>query len=138
MVSNRALRLSLPAFAILSFLIAGPSRALPPGTDMDGAPFALGTESCADYLSDIATDQSLQLLYDAWLAGYMKVIQEQLPGAATAPEISGASAWIKNYCLHRSSDTYMTAAVRLLQAKERRQSGALAPPSLRVQVASEP
>ena len=39
-----------------------------------------------------------------------------------------ANAWIKNYCVRRASDTYLTAIVRLTAARERA-NGACAIPS---------
>ena len=77
-------------------------------------------------MSDIANDHSLQQLYDAWLSGYIKVVSEEFDGAETLvadAEMAGASAWVTNYCRQRASDSYLTAAVRLLAARERRQPG---------------
>ena len=86
--------------------------------------YGLGQESCGTYLSDIASDQSSEQLYSAWLAGFMKVVEAQFPGAGVVPreaEMSDANAWIRNYCVRRASDTYLTATVRLLAARERSQ-----------------
>ena len=125
MLSSRAGRLSLLMGAVLLPLISAPSSALAE-TWVDDAPFALGRESCRQYLSDIANDQSLQQLYDAWLSGYIRVVTEEFDGSGTLvpdAEMAGASAWVTNYCRQRASDTYLTAAVRLLAARERRQPG---------------
>ena len=78
--------------------------------------FGLGQESCRTYLSDIASDQSNEQLYSAWLAGFMTVMEAQVPGADLVPreaEMSAANAWIKNYCVRRASDTYLTATVQI-------------------------
>jgi hypothetical protein len=86
--------------------------------------FGLGQESCGKYLSDIASDQSVEQLYSAWLAGFMTVVESQVPDSEIIPrdaEMSAANAWIKNYCVRRASDTYLTATVRLLAARERSQ-----------------
>jgi hypothetical protein len=126
MVSNRPRRLSPLIFAFLSCLTVG--RAFAEDTGFDEAPFALGGESCGRYLSEVGANQSLQDLYDAWLAGYMKVVTDQMPGGrpyAPDTEIASASAWVKNYCLLRASDSYLTAAVRLIEARERNPSGAM-------------
>ena len=125
MLSSRAGRLSLLMGAVMLPLISAPSSA--PAERWDGdATFALGRESCRQYLSDIANDQSLQQLYDAWLSGYIKVVSEQFDSAETLvadAEMAGASAWVTNYCRQRVGDSYLTAAVRLLAARERRQPG---------------
>jgi hypothetical protein len=118
-------RLSLLIGAVLLPLISAPSSA-PAETWAGDAPFALGRESCGQYLSDIANDHSLQQLYDAWLSGYIKVVSEEFDGAETLvadAEMGRASAWVTNYCRQRATDSYLTAAVRLLAARERRQSG---------------
>ena len=86
--------------------------------------YGLGQESCGKYLSDIASDQSTEQLYSAWLAGFMTVVEAQVPGAGIIPrdaEMNAANAWIRNYCVRRASDTYLTATVRLLAARERNQ-----------------
>jgi hypothetical protein len=92
---------------------------------MDDPPFALGRELCSQYLTDVANDQSLQQLYDAWLSGYIRIVSNQFEGAETLiaeTEMVGASAWVKDYCRRRAADSYLTAAVRLLAAHERRPS----------------
>jgi hypothetical protein len=125
MLSTRAGRFSLLIGAILLPLVSGPPGALAE-TWLGDPPFALGRESCGQYLSDVASDRSLQQLYDAWLSGYIKVVAEQFDGAGTLvadAEMAGASEWVTNYCRRRSSDSYLTAAVRLLAARERRQPG---------------
>jgi hypothetical protein len=128
MFSSRAGRFSLLIGAIVLALKLAPSSALAETFEGD-PPFALGRESCGQYLSDVANDQSLQALYDAWLSGYITIVDEQFAGAvagAVAPvadgEMAGASAWVKNYCRQRADDSYLTAAVRLLAARERRQT----------------
>ena len=130
MVSIRPRRFSPIICAILSCLSIG--AAFAEDTGFDEAPFALGGESCGRYLSEVATNQSLQDLYDAWLAGYMKVVTEQLPGGArfaSESEIGAASAWVRNYCLGRASDTFLTAAVRLIEARERNSGAMLSRPA---------
>jgi hypothetical protein len=122
-LSSHVARLSLLIGAILLPLVSGPPSALA-DTWFGDPPFALGRESCGQYLSDIAGDRSLQQLYDAWLSGYIKVVSEQFDGAGTLvadAEMAGASQWVTDYCRRRSSDSYLTAAVRLLAARERRQ-----------------
>jgi len=129
MLSSRAGRLSLLTLAVLAPLTSAPTSA-PAETWVGDAPFALGLESCGQYLADVTNDQSLQLLYDAWLSGYITVVGEQFQGAVTPvveTEMAGASAWVKNYCRQRADDSYLTAAVRLLAARERRQAGQTAP-----------
>jgi hypothetical protein len=124
MLSSRAGLLSFLMGAVLLPLISAPSSA--PAERWDGTPFALGRESCRQYLSDIANNQSLQQLYDAWLSGYIKVVSEQFDSSETLvadAEMAAASAWVTNYCRQRASDSYLTAAVRLLAARERRQPG---------------
>ena len=86
--------------------------------------YGLGQESCRKYLSDIASDQSAEQLYSAWLAGFMSVVEAQVPDAGVIPrdaEMGAANAWIKKYCVLRAADTYLTATVRLLAARERSQ-----------------
>ena len=123
MLSSRPGRLLLLIGAMLLPLVSGPPGALAE-TWLDDPPFALGRESCGRYLSDVAGDRSLQQLYDAWLSGYIKVVSEQFDGAdmlVADAEMAGASQWVTNYCRQRTDDTYLTAAVRLLAARERRQ-----------------
>jgi len=125
MLSSRPGRLTLLIGAILLPLVSGPPSALADAW-LDDLPFALGRESCGQYLSDVASDRSFQQLYDAWLSGYIKVVSEQFDGADTLvadAEMAGASQWVTDYCRQRSSDSYLTAAVRLLAARERRQPG---------------
>jgi hypothetical protein len=125
MLSSRAGRLSLLIGAILLPLVSGPPSARADAW-LGDPPFALGSESCGQYLSDVASDRSLQLLYDAWLSGYIKVVSDQFDGGGALiadAEMPGASQWVTNYCRQRSSDSYLTAAVRLLAARERRQPG---------------
>ena len=125
MLSSHAGRLSLLIGAILLLLVLGLASALADNW-LGDPPFALGRESCGQYLSDVASDRSLQQLYDAWLSGYIKVVSEQFDGADTLvaeAEMAGASQWVTDYCRRRSSDSYLTAAVRLLAARERRQPG---------------
>lgn len=129
MLSSRAGRLTLFMSAVLLPLKLGAPSALAETWEGD-PPFALGHESCSQYLTDIANDQSLELLYDAWLSGYIKVVGERFEGVATPvaeAEMAGASAWVKSYCRQRTDDSYLTAAVRLLAARERRQSGGATP-----------
>ena len=123
MLESRAGRLSLLiGAALLSLISAVPSATAE--TLGGDPPFALGHESCGRYLSDVANDHSLQLLYDAWLSGYIKIVGEQFEGTLVAEtEIAGASAWVTNYCRQRADDSYLTAAVRLLAARERRPTG---------------
>jgi hypothetical protein len=107
-------------------LLISPLSSAPAETSLGDPPFALGRETCGQYLSDIANDHSLQQLYDAWLSGYIKVVSEEFDCAETLvpeAEMAGASAWVMNYCRQRASDSYLTAAVRLLAARERRQPG---------------
>ena len=123
MLSSRPGRLSLLIGAILLPLVSSPPSALA-DTWLDDPPFALGRESCGQYLSDVASDRSFQQLYDAWLSGYIKVVSEQFDSVDTLVadgEMAGASQWVTDYCRQRSGDSYLTAAVRLLAARERRQ-----------------
>ncbi len=86
--------------------------------------YGLGQESCERFLSDIASDRSVEDLYSAWLGGFMAVAEAELPDAGIFPrdsEMSAGFAWIKNYCARRTSDSYLTATVRLLAARERSQ-----------------
>jgi hypothetical protein len=125
MLSSRPERLSLFIGAVLVLLISALSSA-PAETSLGDPPFALGRETCGQYLSDIANDHALQQLYDAWLSGYIKVVSEEFDGAETLvpeAEMAAASVWVTNYCRQRASDSYLTAAVRLLAARERRQPG---------------
>jgi hypothetical protein len=125
MLSRHVVRPSLLIGAILLPLVSAPPSALADAW-LGDPPFALGRESCRQYLSDVASDRSLQQLYDAWLSGYIKVVSEQFDGENTLvaeAEMAGASQWVTNYCRQRSSDSYLTAAVRLLAARERRQPG---------------
>jgi len=123
MLESRARRLSLLIVPILLALISGLPCARAE-TWIGDPPFALGRESCGQYLSDVANDQSLQQLYDAWLSGYIRVVSEQfeVEMLVADAEMSGASAWVTNYCRQRGSDSYLTAAVRLLAAREGRQA----------------
>jgi hypothetical protein len=117
-----------PLIGAALLLMSGASGALAE-TGLGDPPFALGRESCGQYLFDVAHDPSLQQLYDAWLSGYIRVVSEQFDGTATLVaenEMAGASAWVTNYCRQRAEDSYLTAAVRLLAARERRQPGASA------------
>ena len=126
MFSRRTGRFSLLACAFLLAASSGIQDAVAAETALGDPPFALGRESCGQYLSDVASDRSFQQLYDAWLSGYIKVISEQFDGADTLvadAEMAGASQWVTNYCRQRSDDSYLTAAVRLLAARERRQPG---------------
>ena len=98
----------------------------------DAAPFAIGALSCSDYLVDVAKDPSLQSLYDAWLAGYVKIASQEWPGApelVAEAEVAGAQAWVTGYCRRREADTILTAAVRFLETKQRGQFGESAPES---------
>ena len=125
MLSSHVVRPSLLIGAILLPLVSGSASALADAW-LGDPPFALGRESCSQYLSDVAGDRSLQQLYDAWLSGYIKVVSEQFDGADTLvaeAEMAGASQWVTDYCRRRSGDSYLTAAVRLLAARERRQPG---------------
>jgi hypothetical protein len=122
MFETRLRRLPLLIAAVLLPLFSSTPSALGE-TWLDDPPFALGRESCSQYLSDVANDQSLQELYDAWLSGYIKVVGEQFDGEAALvaeTEMASASAWVTNYCRQRTDDSYLTAAVRLLAARERR------------------
>jgi len=119
---RRCLPLLLPAAALsLTFSAPGASSM---ETEPHFHSFGLGQESCRTYLSDIASDQSNEQLYSAWLAGFMTIAEGQVPGAgvvAGEAEMIAANAWIKNYCVRRASDTYLTATIRLLAARERSQ-----------------
>jgi hypothetical protein len=104
------------------FMTFGAASALSTDSETRFNSFGLGQESCRTYLSDIASDQSNEQLYSAWLAGFMTVMEAQAPGAGLVPrdaDMSAANAWIKNYCVRRASDTYLTATFRLLAARER-------------------
>jgi len=125
MLSTRIGRLALLASATLLIIGFRDPSAVAAESAFGDPPFALGRESCGQYLSDIASDQSLQQLYDAWLSGYIKVVGDQFDGSEmliAEPELGGAIAWVKNYCRERAADSYLMAAVRLLAAREREQS----------------
>ena len=105
-------------------LIFGATNASSMETEYRFNSYGLGQESCGRYLSDIASDQSAEQLYSAWLAGFMSVVEAQVPNTGVIPrdaEMGAANAWIKNYCVRRAADTYLTATVRLLAARERTQ-----------------
>ena len=117
---RRRLLLCLPAAAVS--LIVSATSATPFETEPHFHSFGLGQQSCRTDLSDIASDQSNEQLYSAWLAGFMTLVEAQVPGAHVVPagaEMVEANAWIKNYCVRRASDTYLTAIVRLLASRER-------------------
>lgn len=64
----------------------------------------------------------LYTFYHAWLAGYVKIAGAQLDGApdlSDDADVAKARAWVKAYCVRRASDTYLTAAVRFLEDRER-------------------
>jgi hypothetical protein len=124
---NWSRRLSLTLFSFALPLASVLDRARAAEAWDNGAPFMLGGESCADYLSTVANDRSSQQLYDAWLSGYIEIAGEQLDGATTQlndAEMDRARAWVHDYCARRGADTFLTAAVRLLTARVRNGSGA--------------
>jgi hypothetical protein len=124
MASAKRGRLPLLTSAIAVSALLGATNAFPMETEPRFHSYGLGQESCGRYLSDIASDQLVEQLYSAWLAGFMTIAGEQMPDAGIIPqdsEMSAANAWIKNYCGRRASDTYLTATVRLLAARERNQ-----------------
>lgn len=117
-------------FIVLDFvleLVLMPTVSKAMEADIDVAPFTVGRVSCGDYLLDVATDPSVHSLYDAWLTGYVKIATEELSGASWLiedVEISGVRAWVGAYCRLRASDTLLSAAVRLIEAKQQNRSGA--------------
>jgi hypothetical protein len=102
----------------------GATKAFPMETEPRFHSYGLGQVSCERFLSDIASDRSVEDLYSAWLGGFMTVAEAELPDAGIFPrdsEMSAGFAWIKNYCVRRASDSYLTATVRLLAARARSQ-----------------
>lgn len=100
--------------------------------------YVLGGEACRDYLLTIAKDPSLQTLYDAWLAGYVRVAGEDGPGApelVDEADLADARAWVKAYCARSASDTFLKAAVRFLETKERSGLRQTQPEAATIQVA---
>jgi hypothetical protein len=82
----------------------------------------LGAESCRQYLKDVASDQSAQQLYSAWLSGYVAVAYAKLPAPPFVQDASqwhAVNDWIKRYCANRASDTFLAATVNVLMARER-------------------
>jgi len=117
---------SAPLFisAIALPAIFGATNALPMESEPRFHSYGLGQVSCERFLSDIASDRSVEELYSAWLGGFMSVAEAELPDAGIFPrgaETSAGIAWIKTYCIRRASDSYLTATVRLLAARERSQ-----------------
>jgi hypothetical protein len=119
-------RTSLVLFITAISLISAWERASATEPGDNGAPFMLGGESCAGYLSTVANDRSLQQLYDAWLAGYIEIAGEQFGGTTrlSDAEMDRARAFVSDYCARSGSDTFLTAAARLLTARVRNGSGA--------------
>ncbi len=102
------------AFTRLALLIA----VLAPGASLGREQsFTLGGSSCREYIDDVTTDGALQGLYDAWLGGYIDVVNDQLPlPVDVAPDV--AREWVTSYCRRHTADTYLTAAVRLVVRRE--------------------
>jgi hypothetical protein len=140
MVASNAGRRFRSLFAFLPPLIFSCAGAMAADTEFSESPYGIGQETCGVYLSDIARDPEIQHLYDAWLSGYIAVISPQIPGdirVVRETGIGGASAWVKTYCLRRASDSYLTAAVRLIEASASGRLGA-APAQSPIRVADRP
>jgi hypothetical protein len=118
----RGLRLLVLAPWLLLASTMSSSWASDFANDSEEPRYVLGGEACRDYLLTIAKDPSLQTLYDAWLAGYVRIAGEDGQGAAELvddADLADARAWVKSYCARRASDTFLKAAVRFLETKER-------------------
>lgn len=132
---NKARRLVLVVFTQLLFVWLHTTQGFASDDIYDRPQFVLGGEACSDYLRTVAKDPSLQTLYDSWLAGYVKVATEELPGATELvqdADIADARDWVKAYCGRRASDSFLTATVRFLEKKERFGLNGAAPEAIRV------
>ena len=118
----RSRLIKIGVHAVVTALILSASAPSASVADEEGEPYlGLGHESCRQYLQDVASDSIAQQLYSAWLAGYVTVAYSELslPQFAENPsELRAANVWIASYCEKRASDTFLTATVRLLMARE--------------------
>lgn len=140
MVASNAGRSFRSLCACLPPLIFSFAQAMAAETEYSETPYGIGQETCGGYLSDVARDPEIQHLYDAWLSGYIQIVSPQIPGdirIVREADIGGASAWVKTYCLRRASDSYLTAAVRLVEASVNGRLGA-APTQTLIRMADRP
>jgi hypothetical protein len=125
MASRNSKRISLPVLAVLLPTTIGASAALSADGEVGAMQYGLGQESCRDYLADLATDRNMQQLYDAWLRGYIAVVNEQTPSSTnstTETNIDDASAWVHKYCERHAGASYSSAVFRFLAYRARAQT----------------
>jgi opacity protein-like surface antigen len=71
--------------------------------------FGFGYKSCGAYLAD----EDGGTPYNTWLGGYLTAFDHETSGLNNildGTDMSGAIAWVKNYCQQYPTDQFSTAA----------------------------